>query len=96
MHFRGVNAKQACRFCKMDGIKGRGRHGRYYMSRRSETEDEGIDYAALPLRQHREIMEQALAIEMARTKARKERLGAQWGIKGQVIFLLRVAAMGRN
>lgn len=83
MHFRGVNAKLPCRFCKMQAIRRAGPKASYYLARKSSTRDE-VDYNVLEMRHHREIMEQALEVDQGSSKAARDRAGREHGINGQV------------
>ncbi|KAJ9096484.1 hypothetical protein QFC20_006427 [Naganishia adeliensis] len=82
MHFRGVNAKLPGRFCKMQAIRRAGPQANYYLARKSASGN-GVDYDALELRHHHEIMEQALEVDQGASKAARDRAGRQVGINGQ-------------
>lgn len=83
MHFRGVNAKLPCRFCKMKAIRRAGPRAKYYLARQSAADDQA-DYGKLEIRDHREIMEQALEVDQGTLKTARDRLGREVGINGQV------------
>lgn len=55
----------------------------YYITRR-RADDDLVDYADLPYREHREIMQQAYDIETATKPAIKKKLGINTGINGQL------------
>lgn len=55
----------------------------YYFIRRT-ADDPAVDYANLPYREHREIMQQAYDIETAPKPGSKKKLGMNTGINGQV------------
>ncbi|KAJ9095930.1 hypothetical protein QFC20_006531 [Naganishia adeliensis] len=71
---------------KMNAIQHRAGKAHYYMARRSPEDDGPIDYATLPMRSHRQVMEQAFEIEMARSAAAKKRLGTRCGVNGQSLI----------
>jgi hypothetical protein len=73
----------------MNAIQHRAGKAHHYMARRSPEDDELVNYAALPMRGHREVMEQALEIETAPSAAAKKRLGMRCGVNGQVCVLSR-------
>lgn len=67
----------------MAAIRRTGSKARYYSARRTATEN-GVDYHALDMRLHREIMVQALEVDQQRSKAARDRAGREFGIDGQV------------
>ncbi|KAJ9092598.1 hypothetical protein QFC20_007327 [Naganishia adeliensis] len=81
MHFRGTSAKFPCRCCTMEAIRIHS-EAPYYVTRRT-ADDAAVDYANLPYREHREIMQQAYDIETARKPGIKKKLGMNTGINGQ-------------
>ncbi|KAJ9092704.1 hypothetical protein QFC20_007305 [Naganishia adeliensis] len=84
MHFRGTNAKFPCRCCTMEAIRIHSK-APYYITRRT-ADDPAVDYANLPYREHREIMQQAYDIETAPKPGIKKKLGMNTGINGQALI----------
>lgn len=55
----------------------------YYLARRSDNHDI-VDYAALPYREHDQVLRQASEIDAAATETRRNTMGQAVGINGQV------------
>ncbi|KAJ9098039.1 hypothetical protein QFC20_006070 [Naganishia adeliensis] len=57
----------------------------YYVTRRT-ADDPAVDYASLPYREHREIMQQAYDIETAPKPGIKKKLGMNTSINGRGVY----------
>ncbi|KAJ9115199.1 hypothetical protein QFC20_001066 [Naganishia adeliensis] len=66
----------------MKAIRRAGPRAKYYLARQSAADDQA-DYGKLEIRDHREIMEQALEVDQGTSKTARDRLGREVGINGQ-------------
>jgi hypothetical protein len=87
MYMKGSNAISPCCICKIRGLCNHSASKKtYYVPLRRDnipnTNPIRYDLRDLPLRTHRELMEQAITVQMSSTNVTFENLAKQYGIKG--------------
>ncbi|KAF7783322.1 hypothetical protein Agabi119p4_2698 [Agaricus bisporus var. burnettii] len=89
MRMKGANGISPCRICNIKAVRGGGSNTYYLPLRRDTIPDADpkcYDPSALPIRNHDELMAQAVEVDNARNNAMRERLAKQYGIKGTPIL----------
>jgi len=87
MRMKGQNGISPCRICDIKGIKS---ERTYYVPLRRDNfpgaDPPQYDASNLPLRTHKEFLEQADEVEMATTNTARDELAKEYGIKGRPVL----------
>jgi hypothetical protein len=87
MRMKGQNAISPCRICSITGISVARTH--YVPLQRDKVigaDPPQYDASNLPLRTHKEFLEQADEVEMASTNTTRDKLAKKYGIKGRPVL----------
>ena len=86
LRMKGHNARSPCRLCMIQGIRipnsSITTHYVPLCRKNLQAGQEDYDPANLPLRTHKQFMEQACKVQSAETNAASERLATEYGING--------------
>ena len=85
MRMKGHNAKRPCRFCKIEAIRNDVSKTLYVPLDRTgfpSASPRKYNPSALPLRSHKELMQEAKEVQNAMSAAASERLASEYGVKG--------------